>query len=173
LIIDLKKKQILVIGYAHDHCTSSAYDMANEIGREIAKHGAVVITGGLRGVMEAASKGAKEEGGTTVSIIPQEDSSMANRYSDIVIPTGIGFARDFITAYSADAVIIVGGGVGTMIEACVAYLKTKPIIALKGSGGIADQIAGTYLDDRKLIIVLGEDNPKNAVEMALSEIASR
>jgi uncharacterized protein (TIGR00725 family) len=84
-----------------------------------------------------------------------------------VISTGIGFARDFITAYTADAVIVIGGGVGTLIEACVAYQKLKPIVALVNSGGVAEKIADKYLDDRRLIKVIGEKDPKKAVETAL------
>jgi uncharacterized protein (TIGR00725 family) len=79
----------------------------------------------------------------------------------------MGYAQDFITAYSADAVIIIGGGVGTAIEARVAYLKSKPIIAIQGSGGTADKLVGTYLDDRHLIKVLGEADPIKAVRRAL------
>lgn len=120
--------------------------------------------------MEAASKGAKEAGGITVGIIPQEDKEYANSFCDIVIATGIGWPRDFITAYSGDAVIVIGGGAGTAIEAYAAYFKSKPIIALKGSGGIADKIADSYLDDRKLVKVVGEESAKRAVETAFSKL---
>lgn len=160
-------KQILVIGYSRDHCTKQAYKIAYTIGKEIALHGAVLITGGLGGVMEAASKGAKDHGGFVIGILPQDEKSYANPYCDVVIPTGLGYTRDFITAYSADAVIVIGGGIGTAIEARVAYLKTKPIIAIQGSGGTADEIAGTYLDDRHQIKVIGEEDPVKAVMMAL------
>jgi uncharacterized protein (TIGR00725 family) len=162
-----RKKHILVIGFGEDHCTNEAYDLAFEVGKEIAKHGAILITGGLGGVMEAASKGAKEEGGLVVGIIPFDSKEFANPFCDVVISTGIGFARDFITAYTADAVIVIGGGVGTLIEACVAYQKLKPIVALVNSGGIAEKIADKYLDDRQLIKVVGESDPKKAVETAL------
>src|SRR5690349_20306380 len=122
--------QILVIGSDGDHCPDSTYTTAKEVGAEIASRGAVLVTGGLGGVMEAACRGAKEKGGMVVGILPHEDMSYANPYCDIIIPTGIGFARNFITAYSADVAIVVGGGAGTYIEACVAYQKGKPIVAL-------------------------------------------
>jgi uncharacterized protein (TIGR00725 family) len=160
-------KQILVIGYSQEHCTKQAYEMAYVVGKEIARRGAVLITGGLGGVMEAASKGAKDQEGFVIGIVPHDEKHYANPYCDVVISTGIGHARDFITAYSADAVIVIGGGVGTAIEVRVAYLKTKPIIAIKGSGGTADEIAGTYLDDRRRIKVLEEVDPKQAVRKAL------
>ena len=164
----MRVKQILVIGYGGDHCTEQAYELAYKVGEEVASRGMVLITGGLGGVMEAASKGAKNKGGLVIGIIPQDEKSYANTYCYIVIPTGIGYSRNFITAYSADAVIVVGGGVGTATEAMVAYLKKKPIVAVKGSGGTADRIAGTYLDERRLVKIESETDPKKAVEKALS-----
>ena len=163
----LRARQVLVIGYGVDHCTEHAYNVAYMVGKDVALQGAILITGGLGGVMEAASKGAKDEGGLVVGIIPQDEKSYANPYCDVVIPTGMGHTRDFITAYSADAVVVVGGGVGTAIEARVAYLKNKPIVAIKGSGGTADDIAGKYLDDRRLVKVMGEEDPRKAVEKVL------
>jgi len=89
-----------------------------------------------------------------------------------VIATGLGHARDFLTAYSADVVIVVEGGTGSMIEAAAAYQKKIPIVALKGTGGTADRIVGTYLDERKIETVLGETSPEGAVSTALSIISS-
>ena len=71
--------------------------------------------------MEAASRGAKDGGGFVIGIIPQGDKAAANEFCDAVIATGIGFARDFLAAYSADAIIVVGGGAGTLIEIAAAY----------------------------------------------------
>jgi uncharacterized protein (TIGR00725 family) len=159
--------QVLVIGSDGDHCPQSTYDAAKEVGAQIAARNAITVTGGLGGVMEAACRGAKEKGGMVVGIIPNEDMSYANPYCDIIIPTGIGFARNFITAYSADVAIVVGGGAGTYIEACVAYQKGKPIVALTGTGGTADKIADTFLDDRKTVKVISASSPKDAVEQAL------
>lgn len=159
--------QVLVIGSDGDHCPETTYASAREVGAQIASHGAVLISGGLGGVMEAACKGAKERGGTVVGILPHEEMSYANPYCDIIIPTGMGFSRNYVTAYSADSAVVVGGGAGTYIEACVAYQKGKPIVALIGTGGTADKIAGSYLDDRKTVKVLSASNPKEAVELAL------
>jgi len=162
-----RRKQILVIGSGKDDCSDTAYRTAYQVGLEIGRRGVVLLTGGLGGVMEAASKGAKEAGGFVIGIIPQDEKSAANPYCDAVIATGIGLARDFLTAYSADAVIIVGGGAGTMIEAAAAYQKMIPIIAVKGSGGTADKLVDNYLDERKIEIIQGEPSAKNAVETAL------
>jgi len=141
--------------------------LAYHAGAEAAKRGAIVVTGGLGGVMEAASKGAKENHGITVGIIPQDEVHHANRYCDVVIATGMGWARDFITTYSADAVIVIAGGAGALVETCAAYLKAKPIVAIEGSGGIADHVKGTFLDERKNVQVLSERDPRKAVEKAI------
>jgi len=159
--------QVLVIGSDGDHCSETSYNAAREVGAQIASKNAILVTGGLGGVMEASCRGAKEKGGMVVGIIPHEDMSYANAFCDIIIPTGIGFARNFITAYSADTCIVVGGGAGTYIEACVAYQKGKPIVAIAGTGGTADKIADTFLDDRNTVKVMSAASPKEAVEKAL------
>jgi hypothetical protein len=163
-----RRRQILVVGFGKDHCPELAYRTAYQIGLEIAKRGAVLLTGGLGGVMEAASHGAKDAGGFVVGIIPQDDKRAANDFCDVVIATGLGYARDFVTAYSADAVIVVGGGVGTMIEAAAAYQMYIPIVAVKGTGGFADRYADTYLDDRKVERVRGESTAEKAVDTAIA-----
>ena len=122
--------------------------------------------------MEAASHGAKDAGGFVNGIIPQDDKAKANSYCDAVIATGIGFARDFLTAFSADAVIVVEGGAGTLIEAAAAYQEKIPIVAMSGSGGVADKLIDTYFDERKIERVLGENSPERAVSTALSLIES-
>jgi uncharacterized protein (TIGR00725 family) len=165
-----RRRQVLVIGFDKDHCPEIAYQAAYQVGLEVARAGAVLITGGLGGVMEASSKGAKEGSGFVIGIIPQDDKNAANEFCDAVIATGIGFARDFITAYSADAIIVVGGGGGTMIEIAAAYQKKIPIVALKGTGGAADRLVDTYIDDRKLERILGETSPRKAVGTALALI---
>jgi uncharacterized protein (TIGR00725 family) len=162
-----KRAQLVVIGSAADHCTEEARGLAYRVGSEAARRGAVLLTGGLGGVMESACRGAKENHGITVGIIPQDETHYANKYCDVVIATGIGWARDFATAYSADAIILIGGGAGALIETCAGYLKGKPIIAIEGSGGTADRIKGTFLDERKGVMILSERDPEKAVARAL------
>jgi uncharacterized protein (TIGR00725 family) len=142
------------------------------VGMEVARRGAILISGGLGGVMEAACRGANDGGGFVIGIVPQDDKAAANEFCNAVIATGIGFARDFVTAYSADAVIIVGGGAGSMIEVAAAYQKGIPIIAVRGTGGMADRLVDTYIDDRKIERILGENTPQKAVETALALIKS-
>jgi len=165
-----RKAQILVIGYNSDSCTRKAYDIACQVGKEIAKRGAILVTGGLGGVMEAACKGASDAGGIALGIIPFDEFSKANKYCNIVICSGMGYARNFITAYSADGTVIVGGGVGTLIEAGVVYMKKKPVVAIAGSGGIADSYAGKYLDDRKLMKISSAKNAKEAVDYIMRRL---
>lgn len=124
----MAKTCISVIGSSV--ATEEEFRNALEVGREIAKRGAILVCGGLTGVMEAAAKGAKEAGGLTVGIIPGEDSSSANPYIDIVIPTGFGHARNVLVVYSGHATIAIGGKLGTLSEIAIALLKGKPVIGL-------------------------------------------
>jgi len=167
-----KKRQILVVGNNENGSTPELEKVAYETGLEIAKSGSVLITGGLGGVMRAACHGAKDADGLTVGIIPQNDPSFANEYCDIVIPSGIGLARDFLNALSADGVIIIGGGSGTLSEACAAYMHKKPIVAIKNTGGIAEIFTDKYLDHRQNVKIVGVDSPKEAVKYILGKITS-
>ena len=163
----MRRKQIAVIGYNKDRCTDIASKLAYEVGMEIARAGAVLVCGGLGGVMESACRGSKENGGTTIGIIPQEEFSYANQYCDIVVCTGIGYARDFIVAASADGIIAVGGGVGTLIELGVGYMTKKTIVAIAGSGGVADMYGGKFLDERQRVPIRIARDAKMAIEIAL------
>jgi len=167
-----KKRQILVVGNNEDSSTPELEKVAYETGLEVAKSGSVLITGGLGGVMRAACHGAKDADGLTVGIIPQNDSSFANEYCDIVIPSGIGLARDFLNALSADGVIIIGGGSGTLSETCAAYMHKKPIVAIKNTGGTAEMFADKYLDHRQNVKIAGVNSPKEAVKYILEKINS-
>ena len=167
-----KRRQILVIGNNENGCTPELERLAYDVGVEIAKSDSVLITGGLGGVMKAASKGARDTGGLTVGIIPQDNSSFANEYCDVVIPSGLGLSRDFLNALSADGVIVVGGGSGTLSELCAAYMHKKPIATLKNSGGTATKFADQYLDHRQNVKIVGVDTPQDAVRYILSQITA-
>ncbi len=166
----MKKLQILVIGNNDNGCTPEIEKIAYEVGSEVAKSGSVLITGGLGGVMRAASHGAHDIGGITVGIIPQDDPSLANEFCDIVIPSGMGLTRDFLNALSADGVIVVGGGSGTLSEICAAYMHKKPIVTLKNSGGIASKYTDQYLDHRKNVKIIGVETPRQAIKYILEKI---
>ena len=104
--------------------------MAEEVGRLLAEAGAVVVTGGLGGVMEAASKGAHEAGGTTLGILPGTDRDEANPWVGVAVPTGIGEARNALVVRAADGVIAVGGAWGTLSEIAFARKTGKPVAGL-------------------------------------------
>lgn len=152
-------RQIAVIG-SGGPIAEEVREMAEELGRAIARAGAVLITGGRGGVMEAACKGAKEAGGLTVGILPGPDGRDANPYVDIAIVTGMGDARNVINVRSADAVIVVNGGAGTLSEVGLALKAGKRIIALKPSGGVAGFVAGLAMGGGKVI-------PAGSVEEAI------
>jgi uncharacterized protein (TIGR00725 family) len=103
---------------------------AEEVGRELARRGAVVVTGGLGGAMEAACRGAKEGGGTTIGILPSDDRSAANRWVDVAVPTGLGEGRNALVVRAADAVIAVAGEYGTLSEIALALRLGKPVVGL-------------------------------------------
>jgi uncharacterized protein (TIGR00725 family) len=104
---------------------------AEEVGRLIAKSEAILVCGGLGGVMEAASKGAQSEGGLTIGILPQDNSDRANQYIDIPIATGLGIGRNVVIARTADALIAVGGEYGTLSEIAFALQLKKPVVGIK------------------------------------------
>ena len=167
-----KKVQILIVGHNDNGCTPDHEKIAYEIGYEVAKSNCVLITGGLGGVMKAASHGAHDANGLTVGIIPQDNASFANEFCDVVIPSGMGLTRDFLTALSADGVIIVGGGSGTLSEICAAYIHKKPIVAIRNTGGAADRFIDGYVDHRKIVKIIGVDSPKDAVKKILELITA-
>jgi len=167
-----KKRQILVIGNNTNGCTPKHERIAYEVGVKIAKSDSVLITGGLGGVMKAASHGAHDANGLTVGIIPQSDATMANEFCDIVIPTGMGLTRDFLNALTADGIIIVGGGSGTLSEACAAYMYKKPMVAIRNIGGSIEPYIDGFLDHRENIKIIGVDTPQDAVKKILELITT-
>jgi hypothetical protein len=119
---------ISVIG--GEHCSSEIYEMAREVGRRIAEMGAVLITGGRGGVMEAASRGAKEKGGTTIGILPSDSRQEGNKYLDYAIVTGIGYARNVLVVLNGDIIIAIDGHYGTLSEIAFALEFGKPVYGL-------------------------------------------
>lgn len=104
--------------------------LAAAVGRAIAHEGAVLVCGGLGGVMTAAARGAKEAGGATMGILPGPSTDAANAYIDFPIATNMGQARNAIIVQTADAVIAVAGGYGTLSEMALSLKIGKPVIAL-------------------------------------------
>jgi uncharacterized protein (TIGR00725 family) len=107
--------------------------LAREVGREVAGTGAVLLCGGLGGVMAAAAQGAQAAGGVSLGILPDGDRRRANPSLTYTIATNLGHARNILIAHSADALIAVDGGHGTISEAAIALKLGKPVIALQVS----------------------------------------
>ena len=123
-----KKKTIAVIGGGQP--TPEEARLAEEVGREIARQGTILVCGGLGGVMEAACRGASSEGGVTIGILPGDRPEAANPYVQIPIATGIGYARNISVVKSAQAVIAIGGSYGTLSEISHALQSGIPVIGL-------------------------------------------
>lgn len=119
--------------------SSDGLRLAEAVGREVAVRGAVLVCGGLGGVMAAAAKGAFEAGGEVLGILPGPDKRSANPYVTLPVPTNMGHARNVIIAHTADALIAVEGEYGTMSEAAIGLKLGKQVLVL--SGGL--QLAGT------------------------------
>ncbi len=131
--------------------------LAEKVGGLLADAGAIVISGGLGGVMKSVSKGAKKNGGTTIGILPGDNRKSANKYIDIAIPTGLGMARNLLVVRSGDAVIAIDGSWGTLSEIALAKSIGKTVIGLQSFA----------LDD-----VISADTPEEAVELAISAAKS-
>ena len=123
-----QKRFIGVIGGSN--CTLEEARIAEEVGRELARNGAILICGGLGGIMEAACKGASAEGGLTIGILPGGSRQTANPYVQIPIVTNLGEARNVIVVKSAEAVIAIGGGYGTLSEIGHALRNGLPVVGL-------------------------------------------
>ena len=149
----MKKKKVLIGVIGAGKCSKKVFSLAEEVGQEIAKAGAILVCGGLGGVMEGAAKGAKEAKGITIGILPGSQKEDANPYIDIPIVTGIGEARNLVVVRSSDAVIALPGKYGTLSELSFAMKLEKPVIGIS-TWDISDKIAKAK-------------DPKKAVELAL------
>ncbi len=155
-----KKKFIAVIGGGD--CSPQEARLAEEVGRELVRHGAILVCGGLGGVMEAACRGASSEGGITIGILPGDTRQAANPYVQIPVITGMGQARNVIVVKSAQAVIAVGGSYGTLSEISHALQNGIPVIGLN-----TWSLSRNGQPDNSIIPA---QNPTEAVEKAINLI---
>ncbi|MGH2707597.1 MAG: TIGR00725 family protein [Actinomycetota bacterium] len=132
---------------------------AHEIGVRLAQAGATVVCGGLGGVMEAVCQGARSAKGATVGILPGSSTKEANAYVDVAVATGMGEARNAVIVRTADAVIAVGGGYGTLSEIGLALRMDKPVVGYR-TWEIAKE--GTAVDIRRA------SSPEEAVSLTLT-----
>ena len=143
-------------------------DLAEAVGRELAKRGIMLVCGGLSGIMEAACRGAKSEGGVTIGILPGRAANDANNFVDIPIVTAMGYARNVIVVHTGRAVIAVGGAFGTLSEIGHALGDGIPVIGLN-SWEFSRNGDGTLVNDS----IIPASDPVDAVEKAVAAAAAR
>ena len=158
-----RKKVIAVIG--SERPSPQEARLAEEVGRELAKRGAILICGGLGGVMAAACRGASSAGGTTIGILPGDSRQAANPYVQIPIVTGIGYARNVAVVKSARAVIAIGGAYGTLSEIAHAQQSGIPVIGLNTWA-----LSKNGQPDNSIILA---ENPIEAVKKALESASGK
>jgi uncharacterized protein (TIGR00725 family) len=145
-------KTISIIGPNSAICSKELYDFCELLGEKLVDIGFTIISGGMLGIMEAVFKGAHKSSnytfGKTIGIIPSYNRTEANKYCDIIIPTGIGIARNVIVANSSDNIIAIGGGAGTLSEIALAWQLNKTIYTFDNFEGWAKSLSGQKLDNR-------------------------
>ncbi|MDB3935677.1 TIGR00725 family protein [Granulosicoccus sp.] len=169
---------VAVIGDARAEPDSVKYKLAQDCGALLMEKGFTVVTGGLGGVMEAASRGARESdawtSGRVVALLPGSDPTEANSWADVVVPTSLDHLRNAVVAQS-DAVIAIGGGAGTLSEMAFAWIHRRLIVGLRvdgWSGQLADQCIDNRtryrdIDDDK---VFGADGAAEAVSIVVNKV---
>jgi uncharacterized protein (TIGR00725 family) len=119
---------VAVVGPGRD--ATPHLEVAEKVGRLIAERGALLVCGGLGGVMEAACRGARGAGGTTLGLLPGSDRGDANPFVSLAVPTGLGEGRNVLIVRAADALVAVGGGYGTLSEVALALRAGKPVVGI-------------------------------------------
>lgn len=149
------------------------------MGRAIAKAGYSLVCGGRGGVMEAACRGAVEARSSlddclVLGILPGGDRREANPWMDLVVPSGLGLARNVLVVLTADAIVVVNGGSGTLSEIALGWQHGRPIVALTGSGGWADRLAGQPVDaERPGDRVMAARDPEHALALLADRLEDR
>ena len=149
--------------------------LAQELGRLIVDQGYALVCGGMGGIMAAACRGGQQArsagaAGLVVGVLPTGGLDSGNPHCDLVIPTGLGYARNSLVVLAADVVVLVGGSAGTLSEAAYAWQFDKPIISLVPTGGWAAQLAGVTIDDRRDDAVLAAATPVEVLELIQGQL---
>jgi uncharacterized protein (TIGR00725 family) len=149
---------------------STLEESVEAIGEKLIDHGFRIACGGRTGVMTAVCRGAKRSAragdGDVIGILPGYDESEANEFVDIVIPTGLGFARNTLVVSTGDIVLGVKGGAGTLSEIAMAWQIERPTLVWKPGGGWSEALAGKKIDDRHDSILEGVDDIDTLIERA-------
>ncbi len=152
-----RKPVIAVVGAGK--CSKKLRDMAAEVGKYVAENDGVIVSGGMGGIMEGASRGAKEAGGVTIGILPSDQKDDANEFIDYVVPSGFGEARNLLVVRAADAVIAFPGKYGTLSEMAFALHAGKPLISVNAwKLGDEIKVVETPLEAAKLAMELALEN---------------
>jgi len=148
-----KPKLIAVIGPAEQSCNEKIYNFGLELGKRIIDENFWIVCGGKGGLMEAVCKGGHQSEnytfGCTIGIIPEEDRNRANDFCDVVIPTGMSIARNFLVVNAGEKVVAIAGGSGTLSEIAIAWQLGRDIIALEGEGGWSEELSNRSLSSQK------------------------
>ena len=115
--------------------------------------------------MESVCKGAKSANGFTIGFIPSLDKKSANRYVDLIVPTGMGEARNLILVSTADAIITIAGESGTLSEIAFAWKMSKPIISLSTTGGWSAKLADTKIDNKREDKIFSAQTPEHVIDI--------
>lgn len=153
--------QVGVVGPG-ESATPEICALAREVGRLLAERGALVLTGGLGGVMAAAAEGAAAAGGLSIGLLPGTDRAGGNAHSTVLIPTGLGEVRNALLVRSADAIVAVGGSWGTLSEIALAQRYGVPVVCLEGWSVLAA--------DGSPLPVQTADSPAAAVQRVLVRV---
>lgn len=171
--------QIGVIGsagpeeYKRRKPNKKAYKLAEKVGELVAQNGAVLVCGGKGGIMKSACKGAKRFGGITAGVVSGNARRTSNKYIDVDIVSGmVNCSEESLIVSMSDALIILGGGSGTLQEIALAYRTEKPMVAIFGIGGWGQKLANTYLDYRKKVKILSAKNANEAVGLVFDKLLS-
>lgn len=154
-----RPRTVAVIGDGGVAAGSPKYELARQAGRLLCERGFRVITGGLGGIMEAASRGARESAawtpGAVIALLPGFDPDHANPYADVVITTGLDHLRNSLVA-QADAIVAIGGGAGTLTEIGLAWIYRRLIVALRVDGW-SGELADRRIDERIRYAEIADD----------------
>jgi len=161
-------RYIAVIGPSGAGIDPAVADAAAQVGALIAEAGAILVCGGGTGAMEAACRGARGGGGLTIGILPGGTREEANRWVSVALPTGMGEARNALVVRAADAVIAVGGGVGTLSEIALALKMGRPVVGLGTWDARLPPFAAGNEAAAEPLPVHAAGSPQEAVAAALS-----
>lgn len=142
-----RRRQVCVLGSAEPG--STAFDLSAQAGELIARLGLTLVSGCGSPATRVAAERALAAGGTVVSIIPSDDIDVKDWPCSVLIPCGMGDARNLLMALAGDACLVIGGRAGTISEACLAWLHRRPLLPLTGCGGWSDQLEQHPPDERR------------------------